>query len=466
MTPTFVHLRAHSEFSLVDGLLRFKPWMQHLKNAHMPAVGLTDDSNLFGVVKYYKAAIAAGIKPIIGADLWLDNSKKPSQPFRITVLCQNDIGYKHLRLLISQAYQTEQRQDKPIVTYRDIATYAEGLLILSSAGESDIAAALIDPKQYSLETLLSFWAQHFPNRFYLEIQRLGKPYETDYNPALIQLASSKGLPLVATNDVRFLRRADYEAHEARVCIHRGEMLMDTNRYSSYTEEQYIKSSEEMQILFADIPSSLVNTVEIAKRCNVELSLGASVLPNFPVPEGMTEGQYLAREAQEGWRQRMKAMTINLSTQQRNEYDQRLQIELSVINDMGFPGYFLIVADFIQWAKKNNIPVGPGRGSGAGSLVAYALGITDVDPLPYELLFERFLNPERVSMPDFDIDFCMDGRDRVIEYVAQKYGRQSVAQIITFGTMAAKAVVRDVGLCLVWAMVLWIKLPNLFPLNSG
>jgi len=466
MTPTFIHLRAHSEFSLVDGLLRFKPWMQQLKNAHIPAVGLTDDSNLFGIVKYYKAAIAAGIKPIVGADIWLDNNKKPSHPFRITALCQNDIGYKHLRLLLSKAYQTDQRQQKPIVTYEDIRIHAEGLLILSCAGESDLAAALMQPKQYSLETALLFWEKYFPNRFYLEIQRIGKSYEADYNPALIQLASSQKLPLVATNDVRFLTRTDYEAHEARVCIHNGEMLMDTNRHSSYTEEQYVKSSEEMLMLFSDIPSALANSVEIAKRCNVTLHLGESVLPNFPVPEGMTEGQYLAREAQAGLQQRIDAMMINLPTTKRSEYDQRLEAELKVINDMGFPGYFLIVADFIQWAKKNDIPVGPGRGSGAGSLVAYALGITDVDPLPYELLFERFLNPERVSMPDFDIDFCMDGRDRVIEYVAQKYGRQSVAQIITFGTMAAKAVIRDVGRVLGIGYSFVDKIAKLIPFELG
>lgn len=466
MTPSFIHLRAHSEFSLVDGLLRVKPWMQRLKELNMPAVALTDESNLFAIVKYYKAAMAAGIKPIFGADLWLENTVKKNQPFRITMLCQNDLGYKNLRLLISAAYQLGQHHDKAIITYQQLAQYSQGLIAIACAGESDLAHALMQTKNSAIETLLNFWQKHFPNRFYLEIQRLGKAYENEYNPAIIELALAKNLPLVASNDVRFLTQVDFDAHEARVCIHHGEMLVDENRKKRYTEEQYLKSSEQMQELFSDIPQALQNTVEIAKRCNVSLKLGESVLPNFPVPEGMTEARYLELQSIEGLNARLEKTHANISLEQRQVYDERLQTELSVINKMEFPGYFLIVADFIQWAKNNDIPVGPGRGSGAGSLVAYVLGITDLDPLTHELLFERFLNPERVSMPDFDIDFCMDGRDRVIDYVAQKYGRQSVAQIITFGTMAAKAVVRDVGRVLGMGYGFVDKIAKLIPFEVG
>ncbi|MES2204283.1 MAG: DNA polymerase III subunit alpha, partial [Pseudomonadota bacterium] len=468
MAPTFIHLRNHSEFSLVDGLLRFKPWMSRLKELNMPAVALTDESNLFAVVKYFKAAMAAGIKPIFGADLWLSNNgpEKAGKPFRVTALCQNDLGYKNLRLLISQAYQSGQHHDKAIIKYQYLEQCSEGLIIISCAGESDIAQALLQSKNSNLETLLNFWQKNFENRFYLEIQRVGKPHEDSYNPAIIELAISKNIPLVATNDTRFIKKNDFDAHEARVCIHEGEMLGAENRAQRYTEEQYVKSAEEMAELFSDIPQALMNTVEIAKRCNVALKLGESVLPTYPVPAGMTEAHYLENQSVEGLNARLQKTLPNITFEQRKIYDERLQIELSVINKMEFPGYFLIVADFIQWAKNNDIPVGPGRGSGAGSLVAYVLGITDLDPLVHDLLFERFLNPERVSMPDFDIDFCMEGRDRVIEYVAQKYGRQSVAQIITFGTMAAKAVVRDVGRVLGMGYNYVDKIAKLIPFEIG
>lgn len=466
MTPTFIHLRNHSEFSLVDGLLRFKPWMQRLKELNMPAVALTDESNLFAVVKYYKAAMAAGVKPIFGADLWLENSAKAGKPFRVTALCQNEVGYKSLRLLISAAYQSGQHHDKAIIKYQHLEQWSAGLIIISCAGESDIAHALLQTKNHNLETLLNFWQKNFENRFYLEVQRVGKPHEASYNPAIIELALSHHLPLVATNDARFLTQKDFDAHEARVCIHEGEMLGASNRVQRYTEEQYVKSAEEMAALFSDIPQALMNTVEIAKRCNVALKLGESVLPTYPVPAGMTEARYLENQSIEGLNARLQKTQPNITLEQRKIYDERLQTELYVINKMEFPGYFLIVADFIQWAKNNDIPVGPGRGSGAGSLVAYVLGITDLDPLVHDLLFERFLNPERVSMPDFDIDFCMEGRDRVIEYVAQKYGRQSVAQIITFGTMAAKAVVRDVGRVLGLGYGYVDKIAKLIPFEIG
>lgn len=464
MPPSFIHLRNHSEFSLIDGLLRVKPWMEHLKTLDMPAVALTDENNLFATVKYYKAALAAGIKPIFGADLWLENQAARQQPFRVTLLCQNDLGYKNLRLLISAASHSSTPGTRTTLTYAELARYSEGLLALACAQESDVARALLTAKPESIAHTVAFWERHFPQRFYLEIQRVGKAYETAYNPALLTLALEKNLPVVATNDVRFLQRTDFAAHEARVCIHAGEALIDERRPSAgrYTEEQYAKSAAEMVQLFHDIPQALQNTVEIAQRCNVTLALNQTFLPRFPTPDNLTEQAYLTLSAQHGLTQR-PLDSVRFSPQ---AYQERLATELTVINAMGFAGYFLIVADFIQWAKNNAIPVGPGRGSGAGSLVAYVLGITDLDPLAHDLLFERFLNPERISMPDFDIDFCMEGRDRVIDYVAQKYGRDSVAQITTFGTMAARAVVRDVGRVLGHPYGFVDKIAKLIPFEIG
>ena len=465
MHDRFVHLRVHTEFSLVDGLVRIDSLMQSLPEKGMNAVAVTDFCNLFAVVKVFKAASAAGVKPILGCDLPCHSSEKPDVISSIVLLCQNDIGYRNLTCLVSKAYQEGQDQGQPLIKMSWIATHADGLIALSGGRGGDIGQALLAGDEARAYQLARSWMQVFPNRFYLEIQRTGRVNEAAYNASVVRLADELQLPLVATNDVRFIHQEDHEAHEARVCIHEGYSLADPRRNTSYSEQQYLRSADEMQVLFADLPQALQNSVEISKRCTVKLDLGHNFLPNFPTPVGSSVEEFLSNWAKEGLETRLIQLARGRSID-RTAYDERLQIELDVINSMGFAGYFLIVADFIRWAKSNGVPVGPGRGSGAGSLVAYALLITDLDPLHYELLFERFLNPERVSMPDFDIDFCMEGRDRVIEYVAEKYGRQSVSQIITFGTMAAKAVVRDVGRVLGHPYPFVDKLAKLIPFELG
>lgn len=444
MQPRFVHLHVHTEFSIVDGLVKIKPLMKSLVERGMNAVAMTDFCNLFATVKIFKAAVEAGIKPIIGCELSCHDRSTPEQITSLVVLCQNEIGYRNLTCLVSKAYQEGQYQGQPKIHHDWIAEHAEGLIALSGGAMGAIGKALLADDEQKAHDLAKKFTEIFPNRFYLEIQRTGRVYEGAYNKKIVELAEALTLPLVATNDVRFLNKDDFDAHEARVCIHDGFTLADPKRVRQYSPAQYLRSADEMVALFHDLPQALENTVEISKRCTLKLDLGNNYLPNFPIPQESTVDAYLSKLAREGLEERLQQIFRQRTVTDRAAYDKRLQIELDVINSMGFAGYFLIVADFIQWAKQNGVPVGPGRGSGAGSLVAYALKITDLDPLLYELLFERFLNPERVSMPDFDIDFCMEGRDRVIEYVAQKYGRQSVSQIITFGTMAAKAVVRDVG----------------------
>ncbi|NOQ69070.1 MAG: DNA polymerase III subunit alpha, partial [Gammaproteobacteria bacterium] len=445
--PSFIHLRVHTEYSLVDGVVRVKPLMQALAEGNMPAAALTDQSNLFAMVKFTRAALASGIKPVIGVDALVRFGENQEAPFQMVLLAQNKKGYLNLSELISKSYLEGQHRGQPIMQAEWIQQHAEGIIALSGGRQGDIGRALLAGQTDLAKQRLQHWLGCFESRFYIELQRTGRENEEAYIAEAVELAIDFDVPVVATNDVRFLKADEFEAHEARVCIHDGRTLDDPRRPKNYSEQQYLRSAEEMQALFADIPEALVNTVEIAKRCNFEVQLGKSFLPQFPIPEGETEASYFCRVSREGLEQRLKVLLDENAENyaaQRKEYEERLQIELDVINNMGFPGYFLIVADFIQWSKDNGIPVGPGRGSGAGSLVAYALKITDLDPLEFDLLFERFLNPERVSLPDFDIDFCMEGRDRVIDYVAQKYGRNSVSQIITYGTMAAKAVVRDVG----------------------
>jgi len=445
--PSFIHLRVHTEYSLVDGLVRVKPLMSALAEDAMPAVALTDQSNLFAMVKFIRAALGAGIKPIIGVDALVRYGDDQEAPFQMVLFAQNKTGYLNISELISKSYLEGQHRGVPIIQAEWIEQHAEGIIALSGGRMGDIGRALLAGQGALAKKRLQHWSDCFKDRFYIELQRTGRENEEAYIAEAVELAIEHDVPVVATNDVRFLKAEEFEAHEARVCIHDGRTLDDPRRPKNYTRQQYLRSSEEMQQLFEDIPEALANTVEIAKRCNLEIELGKSYLPQFPIPEGETEESYFCRVSREGLEQRLKVLLDESAedyAEQRKEYDERLQIELDVINNMGFPGYFLIVADFIQWSKDNGIPVGPGRGSGAGSLVAYALKITDLDPLEFDLLFERFLNPERVSLPDFDVDFCMEGRDRVIDYVAQKYGRDSVSQIITYGTMAAKAVVRDVG----------------------
>ncbi len=469
MQPEFIHLRVHSEYSLVDGVVRIKPLIQRVAEMGMPAVALTDHTNLFALVKFYRAAQAGGIKAIVGADLLITDPDNIGQPHRMTLLVQNEAGYLALKELISRGYQEGQHQGVPMVQQAWIAENNSGLIALSGAREGVIGKALLSNETEPAQRELEQWMAIFDQRFYLELQRTNRPDEERYIEQVVKLAAAFDAPVVATNDVRFLDRETFEAHEARVCINQGRVLEDRSRPRLYSEQQYLRSPAEMKQLFADIPEALQNSVEIAKRCNLGLTLGENVLPDFPVPDNMGVNDYFAQQSWQGLEERLAfAPPVGSGTAEENRavYDQRLQRELDVIIEMGFPGYFLIVADFIQWAKQHDIPVGPGRGSGAGSLVAYVLKITDIDPLEFELLFERFLNPERVSMPDFDIDFCMEGRDRVIDYVAERYGRDRVSQIITYGSMAAKAVVRDVGRVLGHGYGFVDRLAKLIPFEIG
>ncbi|KIN15568.1 DNA polymerase III subunit alpha [Vreelandella titanicae] len=474
MTVPFVHLRLHSEYSLVDGLVKLKSLVSTTAERAMPALALTDETNLFGLVKFYKAAQGAGLKPIIGSDLWLHNPHDESHPYRLTLLAMNDIGYRNLTELISKGWTHGQRQGRAILDKQWVLEQSEGLIALSGAREGEIGRHLLSDHEQDARVLLEEWQAAFPERFYLELIRTGRPLEEACVHASVKLAIETGTPVVATNDVRFLEREDYWAHETRVAIGEGKALDDPRRERRYTEEQYLKSPDEMAALFADIPEALENSVMIAERCSVDVRLGEIFLPEFGIPEGMTQDEFFRKVSHDGLTERLDflfpAERYPRDSEEYQAIDQRyrdrLEFELNVIIQMGFPGYFLIVMDFIQWAKDNRVPVGPGRGSGAGSLVAYAQKITDLDPIGYDLLFERFLNPERVSMPDFDVDFCMEKRDKVIEYVAERYGRNAVSQIVTFGTMAAKAVVRDVARAQGRPYSLGDKLSKLIPFEVG
>lgn len=465
---TFVHLRLHSEYSLVDGLVRIKPLVSRVAAMGMPAIALTDVTNLFSLVKFYKAAQGAGLKPICGADFHVQSQIADGTPYWITLLVVNQQGYHNLTQLISKAYQEGQVQGKPFLQREWVSDFSEGLIVLCGR-QSDVGQVLLSGKLDVATELLGQWQQDFPDRFYFELTRTGRSGEEDFIHAAVNLAISYDCPVVATNDVRFLDAEQFDAHEARVCIGEGRVLDDPRRERRYSEEQYLRSPEEMAELFSDIPEALENTVEIARRCNLDLKLGEYFLPEYPIPEGMTTDSFFEKLSYEGLDERLETI-LDASApdylERKQVYLDRLRFELDIIIQMGFPGYFLIVMDFIRWAKENDIPVGPGRGSGAGSVVAYALKITDLDPLEYDLLFERFLNPERVSMPDFDIDFCMDNRDRVISYVADRYGRDAVSQIITFGTMAAKAVVRDVARVQGKSYGLADKLSKMIPPDIG
>ena len=469
MQPAFIHLRVHTEFSLVDGIVKIKPLIKRLTELNMPAIAVTDHANLFSLVKFYKAAQGLGIKPIAGADVLILNPEDPTTPYRLTLLVNNHTGYITLTELISKAYQEGQHLGVPMLRQEWIEANHAGLIALSGAMQGDIGKALLAENLEEAKRLAEQWGNLFDNSFYLELQRVGRPDEERYIAHAIDLALATHLPVVATNDVRFIHQKDFAAHEVRVCINQGRVLDDSRRPKDYTDQQYLRSTEEMLTLFADIPEALENTVHLAQRCNLKLTLGKNFLPDFPVPPGMTLGELMASESLKGLEERLlhyPAVGKGTDEENRQVYYDRLETELKVITEMGFPGYFMIVADFIQWAKNELIPVGPGRGSGAGSLVAYALKITDLDPIEFDLLFERFLNPERVSMPDFDIDFCMDRRDEVIDYVARHYGRDHVAQIITYGSMAAKAVIRDVGRVLGFAYGFVDRLAKLIPFEIG
>ncbi|MDN3682701.1 DNA polymerase III subunit alpha [Vibrio tapetis subsp. quintayensis] len=443
--PKFIHLRIHSDFSMVDGLSKVPPIVKKVAEYGMPAMALTDFTNLCGLVKFYNTATNCGIKPIIGADFTMQSAEFGDELTKLTVLATDNKGYNNLTLLISEAYQRGHVLHQPVIDKEWLVNHNEGLIILSGGRVGEIGRALLKGNHSLVEECVAFYQQYFPDRFYLELTRTGRADEESYLHFALDLAEKTDLPVVATNEVVFLNEEQFDAHEIRVAIHDGFTMVDPRRPKNYSAQQYLRTEEEMCELFADIPEALQNSVEIAKRCNVTVRLNEYFLPNFPT-EGMAIEDFLVKKSEEGLERRLAFLFPDeeVRLQRRPEYDERLKIELDVVNKMGFPGYFLIVMEFIQWSKDNDVPVGPGRGSGAGSLVAYALDITDLDPLEYDLLFERFLNPERVSMPDFDIDFCMDKRDQVIDHVAEMYGRDAVSQIITFGTMAAKAVIRDVG----------------------
>ncbi len=439
MSGNFVHLHLHSEYSLTDSTIRIASLVAAARAAGMPAVAVTDEANLFALVKFYKAAEAAGLKPIAGSDVWI--AEPESEPYRATLLCQDAAGYRNLSVLLSRAYR-ERHGERPLIRREWLDAANAGLIALAGA-HSDVGHAVAAGHDDAALAALRRWQLRFDDRVYVELARTGQADVDAFVPHAVDVAARADCGAVATNDVRFLARDDFEAHEARVAIHAGYLLSDPKRPREYMPEQYLKSPAEMRERFADLPEALENAVELARRCNLELALGKYYLPAFPTPARETEEQFLRRTSAAGLEQRLAHHGLAAGIA-RTGYDARLALELDVIVKMGFAGYFLIVSDFIGWAKSNGIPVGPGRGSGAGSLVAWALGITDLDPLRHDLLFERFLNPERVSLPDFDIDFCMDRRDEVIDYVAQRYGRNRVCQIITFGTMAAKAVLRDTG----------------------
>jgi DNA polymerase-3 subunit alpha len=465
--PSFVHLRLHSEYSISDGMVRVEEAVAAAKRDGMPALALTDLNNFFGLIKFYKKARGAGLKPVAGCDVFITNDADRERPYRLLLLCQSVKGYLLLCRLLSRAYLENQHRGRAELRREWFHQGTEGLIALSGAHLGDTGSALLSGNAAQARQFAQEWASLFNNRYYLEVQRAGFADEEHHIHAAIQLAAELGLPVVATHPVQFLAADDFKAHEARVCIAEGYVLNDKRRVKQFTAQQYFKTQVEMAELFADLPEALQNSVEIARRCNLSLVLGKPRLPDFPTPNGQGLDDYLREQAELGLQQRMAVLypdTAERATKQ-PEYQARLDFEIETIIKMGFPGYFLIVADFIRWAKENGVPVGPGRGSGAGSLVAYSLGITDLDPLRYSLLFERFLNPERVSMPDFDVDFCQDGRERVIDYVKQKYGAASVAQIATFGTMASKAVIRDVGRVMDFPYGLCDRLSKAIPLEG-
>ena len=445
--PRFVHLRVHSEFSIADGIVRLDDIVKAAAEDGQGALAMTDLANAFGLVRFYKEARGAGVKPIAGCDVWVMNPDDRDKPSRLLLLVKDRRGYLNLCELLTQAWLTNQYRGRAEIDAAWLdSPLSEGLIALSGAQQGDIGLALAAGNEQAAKRHAERWAARFPNAFYIELQRYGQPGGEAYVQQAVALASALKLPVVATHPIQFMSADDYTAHEARVCISEGDILANPRRPKRFTIEQRFCTQDEMAERFADIPSALANTVEIAKRCNLTLELGKPKLPLFPTPDGMSLDDYLVQLSKEGLEKRLVELYPDEAerTRERDTYYQRLDFECGTIVKMGFPGYFLIVADFINWAKNNGVPVGPGRGSGAGSLVAYALGITDLDPLRYNLLFERFLNPERVSMPDFDIDFCQEGRDRVIQYVKGKYGADAVSQIATFGTMAAKAAVRDIG----------------------
>ncbi|MDO8652771.1 MAG: DNA polymerase III subunit alpha [Undibacterium sp.] len=473
LQPQFVHLRLHSEYSIVDGLVRIDDVVKAAVKDRQPALAMTDLANLFGLIKFYKAARGKGIKAIAGCDVWISNDLDRDKPTRLLLLVKNRLGYLQLCELLAQAWLENQHRGRAELKFEWLQAIFEkgaepGLIALSGAHFGDVGTAIDNGAAEQAERNALRWASIFPGHFYIEIQRAGQPNMEAHVRQAVALAHKLRLPVVATHPIQFIHKEDFMAHEARTCISEGEMLANGRRARRFNDQQCFKTQDEMAALFSDLPGALQNAVEIAKRCNLTLVLGKPQLPDFPTPDGMSINDFLVAESKKGLEYRLTQIFLNEEKreQARPRYEARLKFETDTIIKMGFPGYFLIVADFIQWAKNNGVPVGPGRGSGAGSLVAYSLLITDLDPLQYNLLFERFLNPERVSMPDFDIDFCQEGRDRVIQYVKDRYGKEAVSQIATFGTMAAKGAIRDVGRVLDFGYMFCDGVSKLIPFKPG
>lgn len=465
MSHNFVHLNVHSEYAIVDSTIRIPQLIDKVKSLGMPAVAITDMNNVFATIKFFNTAKKAGIKPIIGADVWVVDSDHPDQVFELTLLCQNNQGYLNLSQIISHGQYHRNAQHQPCVEIDYLFQHHEGIIVLADSMFSDIGHQIANQKlELAVDNMLK-WRHVFGDRYYVAIAEIGRANEKSFNSAAIYMAAHQNIPMVASGRCRFLDEDDFNAHEARICINRGYVLADPKRPKEYTNEQYVKSPQEMNELFDAYPSLIENSYAIAQRCNLDIGFTRYFLPDFPVPEGQTIDSYFAALCRKNLDEFLKQNGPDPTCSVEDYYD-RLEHEIKVILDMGFPGYFLIVSDFIKWSKDNSIPVGPGRGSGAGSLVAYVLHITDLDPLKYELLFERFLNPERVSMPDFDVDFCMDRRDEVIAYVSETYGKEKVSQIITYGSMNAKAVIRDAGRVLGYPYPVVDGIAKLIPNDLG
>ncbi len=466
--PKFIHLHVHSDYSIIDGLSKPEDLVKKAVSLKMPAMAITDYNNLYGVIKFYNIAHKLGLKPIIGVTVKFFSDLINNELTKLTLLASTQKGYKNLISLISHAYKKGYVNNNDVTIEKKwLSEINKGLILLSGGSQGELGKVLLQRESLLISSCLSFYQKYFPDSYYLELVRTNRENEEKYLRLAIDLSLSTGIPVVATNDVCFLNKEDFKVHKIRIAIHEGEILQNSKIQNNYSNQQFLKSEKEMSDLFSDIPEALINSVEIAKRCNVFIHSGKYFLPQFPTGKTSVEN-YLIAQAYKGIKKRLSFCISNNKKHKHiyNQYRNRLDMELNVINKMGFPGYFLIVMEFIQWAKDNNIPVGPGRGSGAGSLVAYALNITEIDPLSFDLLFERFLNPERISMPDFDIDFCMEKRDKVIDHVSEIYGRNAVAQIITFGTLTAKAVIRDVGRVLGYPYGFINKLSKLVPLDPG
>lgn len=463
MHKNFVHLNVHSEYSLIDSTVRCRELAKHCQQYGMPAVAVTDVVNTYAAIKHYKACINSGLKPIIGSHVWVCEDSNYQQAHQLILLSMNNTGFQSLCRLLSHAFLENQHQGRGFIDISRLYAESDHMIVLSAANGGLIGKTIQSADLSLAESYCRMFKNQFGDRFYIELQRVGRSADEELVQASVELAAITDIPVVATNAVQFIQQEESKVHEIRVCIQEGRLIDDKRRRRRFTDQQYLKRPAQMLELFRDIPQAIDNTLEIAKRCNTRFKLGETFLPNFETAGKKTSDEQLIEQSNSGLLQVLK---LSETQQMEKTYLERLEFELGIINQMGFSSYFLIVADFIIWAKENNIPVGPGRGSGAGSLVAYALGITELDPIEHELLFERFLNPERVSLPDFDIDFCMEGRDRVIEYVMEKYGHDKVAQIITYGTMAARAVVRDVGRVMGLSYGYVDKIAKLIPFVPG